>query len=574
MNVPYEKLAAGPVGALFEIDWKNAPRELRAAALDLDDPALLLSDGLAPSPADGRFHLQMIYAVCSLTYAAFQRALGRRIVWACGAPDEETGALRLRVRPFALKDEQNAYYDRDQGCLAFGWFRAKRQPAGHTVPRGLVFTGLSHDVIVHETTHALLDALRSEFYVPTNPDVLGFHEGFADVIALLQHFSYPDVVQQTIRDARWSLSRATLLTSIAREFGHATAAPGRPSALRSAVDAMAGTDFDSDALPSAGGNGLRVYEPGMEEHDMGSVLVSALFEAFLTVFRRRSERYFRIAGIAPDAVGQALYQNSELLQAVAREASDLAGRFLDVCIRAIDYCPPVDMELGEYLRAVITADADIVSDDKWGYRDALMRSFRRRRLFPDHVGFMTEDAVRWQPPDVPLHIPDLAFRNLRFNGDPGQPADPDEMERQAHIVGRFVTDPATASALHLVAPGHPLPKGIEYAAPPRVQSIRCARRTAPDGNLLFDLVAEVTQSCTARRDGQLFDFYGGCTLVIDPFGRVRYAIHKKLDSVNRQKRQHAAMRGPLERYWSLSRNHYHAKPGTFRTLHLAPPPPA
>jgi hypothetical protein len=44
--------------------------------------------------------------------------------------------------------------------------------------------------------------------------------------------------------------------------------------------------------------------------------------------------------------------------------------------------------------------------------------------------------------------------------------------------------------------------------------------------------------------------------------------------VNRQKRQHTALRGPLERYWSLSRNHYRAKPGTFRTLHLAPREPA
>ena len=25
-----------------------------------------------------------------------------------------------------------------------------------------------------------------------------------------------------------------------------------------------------------------------------------------------------------------------------------------------------------------------------------MRSFRRREIFPDHVRFMTEDAVRWQ----------------------------------------------------------------------------------------------------------------------------------------------------------------------------------
>ena len=76
------------------------------------------------------------------------------------------------------------------------------------MPRGLIFTGLSHDVIVHETTHALLDALRSQFYAPTRPDVLGFHEGFADLVALFLHFSYPDVVEQAIRECRGNLTHA------------------------------------------------------------------------------------------------------------------------------------------------------------------------------------------------------------------------------------------------------------------------------------------------------------------------------------------------------------------------------
>ena len=43
-----------------------------------------------------------------------------------------------------------------------------------------------------------------------------------------------------------------------------------------------------------------------------------------------------------------------------------------ICIRAIDYCPPTDMELGEYLRAIITADGDLERSDKWGFREALM----------------------------------------------------------------------------------------------------------------------------------------------------------------------------------------------------------
>ena len=73
-----------------------------------------------------------------------------------------------------------------------------------------------------------------------------------------------------------------------------------------------------------------------------------------------------------------------------------------MCIRAIDYCPPIDMDLGEYLRALITADTDLVADDKWCYRESLMRSFQRRRIFPANIPFMSEDAVRWP---MPAHTP-------------------------------------------------------------------------------------------------------------------------------------------------------------------------
>ena len=105
VHVPYEKLEPGPIGSLFAVNSIGAPAELMAAeALDLDDPYLLLSSGLSPTPTNGRFHLQMVYAVCSLTYAAFRRALGRDIAWATTAPAD--GPLRLVVRPFGFDGSQ------------------------------------------------------------------------------------------------------------------------------------------------------------------------------------------------------------------------------------------------------------------------------------------------------------------------------------------------------------------------------------------------------------------------------------------------------------------------------------
>jgi hypothetical protein len=562
VQVPYEALTPGPAGALFDVRCDGVPSPLRASPLDLDDPSLLLTSGLTPSPADGRFHLQMVYAVCSLTYAAFRRALGREIAWAFTPQGD--APLRLVVRPFAFEGS-NAGYSREMGDLSFGYFPAGDEPAGFTLPGGLVCTSLSHDVIAHETTHALLDGLRSSFIVPSNVDVPAFHEGFSDLVALLLHFSYAEVVERGIREVLRGADQRSVLADLAREFGYARSTRDRPAALRSGVDVDGLAAFDSDRAPEGDG-GPRGYDPALEPHALGSVLVSAVFEAFTTIVRRKSERYFRIAGLDPRNLERAAL-NDALVAAIAQEASDVAARFLEICIRAIDYCPAADVELGEYLRAIVTADADLERADKWGFREALMRSFRRRQIFPRRVPFMTEDAVRWAPPETAMRIPALAFDRLRFEGDPGRPASPRELVRQANALGQFVSDPARAGAFGLVAPGAALPPGVTQASPPTVQSVRVARRAAPDGRILFDVVAEVTQSCTVLRDGILFDADGGCTLVIDPQGVIRYAVGRNAASRDRQERQHAAISGPLARFWERSGKRWQLKPDVLRRLH-------
>src|SRR3954465_11246032 len=176
--VPYEKLEPGPIGAVFAVNSAGAPKLLEGEPLNLDDPRLLMSSGLSPTPSNGRFHSQMVYAVCSLTYAAFRRALGRDIAWATTPPDD--GPLRLVVRPFGFRG-RNAGYSREAGDLSFGYFEAGKKPAGFTLQHGLICTSLSHHVVAHETTHALLDGLRSSFLDPTNVDVPAFHEGFSDL---------------------------------------------------------------------------------------------------------------------------------------------------------------------------------------------------------------------------------------------------------------------------------------------------------------------------------------------------------------------------------------------------------
>jgi hypothetical protein len=296
------------------------------------------------------------------------------------------------------------------------------------------------------------------------------------------------------------------------------------------------------------------------------VLVSAVFEAYTTVVRRKTERYFRIAGIDPASPPSRGAVDGPLLDLLAKETSDVAGQFLTLCIRAIDYCPPSDMELGEFLRALITADGEVERKDKWGFRDALMRSFRRRHIFPEHVRFMTEDAVRWSPPDEPVAIPALAFRNLTFEGDPGHPSDKNELIRQATALGKFVTHPKQAATFRVLSPTGPLPKGVVQASPVQVQSMRVARRSTPDGRIVFDLVAELVQNCVVRDGKDLFEVNGGSTVVLDPDGDVRYVIYKRLDSKDRRDRQRGAIRQALKEYWARSRGRLVPRPEVFRRM--------
>ena len=79
LQVPYEPLQPGPRGSVFEVD--NDDGYQRNQRIDLEDPLIVMSSGLDPTPSDPRFHQQMVYAVASSVYAVFRTALGRQFTW-------------------------------------------------------------------------------------------------------------------------------------------------------------------------------------------------------------------------------------------------------------------------------------------------------------------------------------------------------------------------------------------------------------------------------------------------------------------------------------------------------------
>ena len=205
-RVPYERLEPGPVGEYVEVIDFDPASKCWYEPVNLGDEAIASQQGLAPSEGNPQFHQQFVYAVVMKTIRHFERALGRKIVW-FPRREFENGRIKdvyvqqLRIYPHGFRDA-NAYYDPDKTALLFGYFSAAYQSQGANYPGGLVFTCLSPDIVAHETTHAILDSIHHRYMEDTNPDVAAFHEGFADIVALLQRFTFSELVEHQLYSSR------------------------------------------------------------------------------------------------------------------------------------------------------------------------------------------------------------------------------------------------------------------------------------------------------------------------------------------------------------------------------------
>ena len=290
IEIPWEEnLKPGPIGEYVEVVDIDPASNAAYAPVDLNAAPLLATNGLQPSESDPRFHQQMCYAVAMKTIEHFERALGRKALWSShrrqdGSGYSENYVPRLRIYPHALR-EQNAFYSPRKKALLLGYFNTKVKDGRNTLGT-TVFSCLSHDIIAHEITHALLDGVHPRFNEPVNEDVLAFHEAFADIVALFQHFSYPGVLQDQIARTRGDLARQSVLGQLAQQFALAS---GRGDALRSYLgETVDGKWKAIKPDPS-------LLEGTPEPHDRGAILVAAVFGAFTKVYQARTRDLFRIA---------------------------------------------------------------------------------------------------------------------------------------------------------------------------------------------------------------------------------------------------------------------------------------
>jgi hypothetical protein len=573
IDVKWEKLEPGPAGEYLEVVDVDPASNTCYAPIDLDNPHLLSQQGLAPSETDPRFHQQMAYAVASRTIEFFERALGRVALWAprmpCSPAQSERYVQRLRIYPHALR-AANAYYSPEKKALLLGYFNAGDSDPSENAPGSLVFTALSHDIIAHETTHALLDGLHHRYTEATNPDVLAFHEGFADIVALFQHFTMPEALKTQIAATRGDLRRQSLLGALAVQFGHAT---GNYGALRDAIGTCDAQGVWHPREPKT-----TDYASATEPHERGAVLVAAMFDAFLQLYRARTADLIRLATGGTGILGEGAL-SADLTERLAQEAALTARHCLEISIRALDYCPPVDITFHDYLRALITADRDVAPEDSLGYRVAFVSGFRARGIASTEVRSVSPESLAWEPPPLPLTgLGDvLKTLTLDWNLTCNRRHAYHASRHNAVVFRKWLMSDAVSdeelAMLGLVRHERPLTLGgrAGQLGAIEVHSVRPSHRIGPDRQGRAELVVEMTQTWKDKPTSPDIVFRGGCTMIVDlERNAVLYLVRKRVDHGGRFAAQAAfqaaASLNPLRANYFKDHN-WHGE--TFAALHAA-----
>lgn len=491
--VPWARLAEGPRSARFHVvDYDASAGILHPAArLPSDEDGFAGADD-ATLVSDFGFHAQQVYAIAARTLAGFEFALGRRVPWGFAGH-------HLHLVPHAFS-EANAYYSGEDRALLFGYV-----PGGDGPP---VYTCLSHDVVAHETAHAVLDGLRHRFLEPGLPDQAAFHEGFADVVALLSVFSLRAVVEVCLgpEDGEGRISRdevtperlrGSVLTGVAEQLGDVLT-QGR-GALRQSALTPPPPGWDQDPAYA-------------EPHARGQVLVAVVLDVLIDIWTQRLEALLAPdSGRAPRTIDRAR---------AAEEGAKAAGHLLTMLIRGLDYLPPVEFEFGDFVDAVILADREVVSDDDLGYRAKLVDRFARSGIVA--APGAGHDLLYGD------RMPD--YHGMNFSA----------MRSDADEVFRFIWQNAARL-------------GIDTDHYTHVESVRPSQRVGPDGLIVVESVADYVQmlEMTAGELRPLLpaglppgmdpatpvQLLGGGTLVFDQFGRAKLHIRKRLADWDRQQRR-------------------------------------
>lgn len=532
IQVPQEVLDPGPIGYRVQVvDYDTTEQRFHgshALPLRFEDEPPAWGEGHPSIVTDYRFHAQNVYALVMKTLARFEHALGRRVGWSFRTH-------QLKIAPHGMLDA-NAFYAPEQEGLVFGYFPGL---SGRTV-----FTCLSHDVVVHETAHSLIDALRERYLDPSSPDQAAFHEGFADVIALLSVFAQNELVQELLRRGR------TKTKGVPHDMIHVSDVgiePLKQSALFGLAEEM-GQEMEgvrgsalrrSATLPIDAA--LRDSDEFLEPHRRGELLVAAVLHSFVAAWAKRIE------GLA--AHGNQTYS----LTRVAEEGADIAEALVTMWIRALDYMPPVHLEFGDALSAALTADIGARPNDiRYQLRDHTKAAFHAYGFDPT-ARSKGADGV-WSHAPTDLHYENVRFESMRTDKDEVFRFLWENREALELRTGAYTEVLSVRPCTRVGEDGFTLRETVaEYyqvarltpeelrehgIKPPTgwVAELKEARKAmlARRAKAIGKGESETSQAADDDSDELVTPLYGGGTFIFDEYGRLKYHIHNDVFGARRQ----------------------------------------
>lgn len=181
----------------------------------------------------------------------------------------------LQVIPQAGKD-LNAYYDRSS--LKFFYYPVR----GKTM-----FTSDSSDVVSHELGHALLDAIRPDFWSVQSLEIWSFHEGFSDICSIVSAMQYDVLLNRVLSQTNNDISISSNLSRLAEEFGIAVYNLGgsRNGSLPNCLRDPAIQKFkyvNPSTLPSEAPDNKLCAEC----HSFGRVFSSAWYQLLVEIYKK------------------------------------------------------------------------------------------------------------------------------------------------------------------------------------------------------------------------------------------------------------------------------------------------
>ena len=255
------------------------------------------------------------------------------------------GTRSLRVVPMAGR-QFNAFYDRSS--LKFFYDVDPKT-------KKTVYTCESTDIVAHETGHAILDAMRPDFWSVQSLEIWSFHEAFADITAMLSIMQHGEILRRAVGETGGDLRKPNIIANLAEEMGLAIMHTHGPNSVRVAGTLRSAINKFKYTRPETLPKNAPPNKIAAECHSFGRIFMGAWYDILVGIYEKELQKGRRKVPAL----------------AIAR---DIAANYI---IKAIPLSPRVNRYFEAITRSMLLVDKSEGSPHK----DILEKVFRERRLW-------------------------------------------------------------------------------------------------------------------------------------------------------------------------------------------------